>query len=148
MDMPEENGRVAQSVLPIWREALGDESGATFGKVVTPQVRLEGAIFATPIDGREKIWTCLRAAGSITDKLTFTHESSTADRTYLEWELEALAQRCDGVTVLTLSGSGLIDNIAIHHRPLGAILAISAEMGRLLGNSVGPDVFYPTHEPK
>src|SRR5882762_7060960 len=140
--MGEEPGRVFRPVLPIWRDALRDESGATFDKIVTPQVRLEGTIFATPIEGREKVWRCLRAAGGVTDKLTFTHESSTPDRSYFEWQLEALGQRFEGVTVLTLDGSGLIDKVAIHHRPLGALLAFSAEMGRRLGSSVGQDVFY------
>lgn len=105
-------------------------------------MRLEGSIFATPIDGREKVWTSLRTAGGLTDRLTFTHESSTPDRSYVEWELEALGERFDGVTVLTLDSTGLIDNVAIHHRPLGAVLAVSAEIGRRLGDSLGPGVFY------
>jgi hypothetical protein len=87
-------------------------------------------------------WTSLRTAGGITDTLRFTRESTAPDRSYFEWELEALAQRLEGVTVLTFDGSGLIGNVAFHHRPLGAVLAISAEMGRRLGNSVGPGVFY------
>jgi hypothetical protein len=123
---------------------LGDESGATFGEVVTAHVTMEGSIFATPIHGRENVWTSLRTAGAITDKLSFTYESTTSDRSYLEWEIEALAQRIEGVTVLTLGASGLIDNVAIHHRPLGAVLAFSAEMGRRLGNSIGPGAFYQT----
>jgi len=131
-----------RSILPIWTGALRDESGATFGQVVAPHVRLEGSIFAAPIDGREKVWTSLRTAGGITDTLRFTHESTTADRSYLEWDLEALGQQFQGVTVLTLDGSGLIDNVAIHHRPLGGVLAFSAELGRRLGNSLGPGVFY------
>jgi len=69
-------------------------------------------------------------------------ESTTPDRSYLEWELEALGQRIHGVTVLTVDSSGLIDNVALHHRPLGAVLAFSAEMGRRLGSSLGPAVFY------
>ena len=121
---------------------MRDESGATFGQVVAPHVRLEGSIFAAPIDGRERVWTSLRTAGGITDTLRFTHESTTADRSYLEWDLEALGQQFQGVTVLTLDGSGLIDNVAIHHRPLGGVLAFSAELGRRLGNSLGPGVFY------
>ena len=44
--------------------------------------------------------------------------------------------------VLAFDSSGLIVNVALHHRPLGAVLGYSAEMGRRLGNSVGPDVFY------
>jgi hypothetical protein len=105
-------------------------------------VRLKGSIFARPIDGREKVWASLRAGGSITDTLSFTHESAAPGRSYLEWELEALGQRVQGVTVLTLDRTGLIDNVALHHRPLGAVLAFSAEMGRRLGNSPGLGVFY------
>ena len=138
----EENDQVIRSILPIWTGALRDESGATFRQVASSHVRLEGSIFASPIDGRDKVWTSLRAAGGITDALRFTHESMAPDRSYLEWELEALGQRFHGVTVLTLDSSGLIGKVALHHRPLGAVLAFSAEMGRRLGSSLGPDVFY------
>jgi hypothetical protein len=144
--MQAERSLVVRPYLPIWAQALGDDSGAIFREVVAPHVRLEGSIFATPVDGREKVWASLRTAGGITDALSFTYESAAPDRSYLEWELEALAQRFKGVTVLAFDSSGLIDNVAIHHRPLGAVLAFSAEMGRRLGNSVGPGVFY--HAPK
>jgi hypothetical protein len=72
MNMQGERGHIIQPFLPIWRAALGDESGATFGQVVAPHVRLEGSTFATPIDGREKVWTILRTAGGISDTLSFT----------------------------------------------------------------------------
>jgi hypothetical protein len=140
--MQAEDGQVIRSIAAIWTEALQDESGATFRQVAAPHVRLEGSIFASPIVGREKVWTSLRAAGGITDALRFTHESTAPDRSYLEWELEALGQRFQGVSVLTLDGSGLIENVALHHRPLGGVLAFSAELGRRLGNSLGPGVFY------
>ena len=145
--MQAEHGQVIRSILPVWTRALRDESGVTFAQVASPHVRLEGSIFATPIDGREKVWTSLRAAGGITDTLSFTHESATPDRSYLEWELEALGQRVQGVTVLTLGNTGLIDNVALHHRPLGAVLAFSAELGRRLGSSLGPGVFYQARRP-
>jgi hypothetical protein len=137
-----------RSIRPLWTRALRDESGATFARMAAPRVRLEGSIFAAPIDGREKVWTSLRTAGGITDSLTFTHESAMPGRTYLEWELEALGQRCHGVTVLTLDSAGLIDNIALHHRPLGAVLSFSGEMGRRLGDSLGPEAFYQPHMPR
>jgi hypothetical protein len=140
--MHPERGHADRPFLPIWTRALRDESGAAFDAVVTPHVRLEGSIFATPVDGREKVWTSLRTGGDITDTLRFTHESAAPDRSYLEWELEALGQRVAGVTVLSFDRAGLIDNVALHHRPLSAVLAFSAEMGRRLGNSLGPGVFY------
>jgi len=74
--MPLEIDPLARSIIPLWTGALRDESGATFGKVAAQRVRLEGSIFARPIDGREKVWTSLRAAGGITDTLRFTHESA------------------------------------------------------------------------
>jgi hypothetical protein len=100
------------------------------------------SIFAGPVDGREKVWTSLRTAGGISDALRFTHQSTRGERTYAEWDLDALGHRLHGVTVLTLDSSGLIENVALHHRPLGAVLAFSAEMGRRLGSSLGPDLFY------
>jgi hypothetical protein len=141
-NMPAGHDQVIRSILPVWTGALRDESGATFAQVAAPQVQLEGSIFATPIYGRENVWTSLRTAGTITDTLKFAHESTAPDRSYLEWELEALGQRFQGVTVLTLDDSGLIGNVALHHRPLGGVLAFSAEMGRQLGDSLGPGVFY------
>jgi hypothetical protein len=140
--MQEERTPVMSPFLPIWREALSDRSGVAFGKVVASQVRLEGSIFATPIEGREKVWTSLRAAGGITDALSFTHESTASDRSYLEWRLEALDQQFDGVTVLSFDSAGLVDNVAVHHRPLGGLLAFSAEMSRRLGDSLGSGLFY------
>ena len=137
----ERNG-VVQPFNPIWTAALTDQSGATFRDVATPDVKLEGSIFATPIEGRENVWTTFRTAAGISESLTFIHESTSSDRSYLEWEQQALSQRVEGVTVLSFDGSGLIDNVAIHHRPLGAVLAFSAEIGRRLGSSVGPGVFY------
>jgi hypothetical protein len=141
-NMPAEHDEAIRSILLIWTGALRDESGATFAQVAAPHVRLEGSIFARPIDGRDKVWASLRAGGSITDTLSFTHESAAPGRSYLEWELEALGQQVQGVTVLSFDSTGLIDNVALHHRPLGAVLAFSAEMGRRLGNSPGPGVFY------
>ena len=92
--------------------------------------------------GERRCRTSLRTGGGITDTLSFTHESATPDRSYLEWELEALGQRFAGVTILSFDDSGLVNNVALHHRPLGGVLAFSAEIGRRLGNSFGPGAFY------
>jgi hypothetical protein len=48
-NMHAERSRLVRPCLPSWTEALRDQSGATFGEVVAPHVRLEGTIFATPI---------------------------------------------------------------------------------------------------
>jgi hypothetical protein len=138
--MQDERAAASGSFVPIWQKALGDETA--FDELVSPDVTLEGSIFAAPINGRENVWMAVQAAGGITDSLRFTHESTAAERCYLEWELEALGQRLNGVSVISFDGSGLIDGVAFHHRPLAGVLAFSAAMGRRLGNSIGPDMFY------
>jgi hypothetical protein len=140
--MQGERSGAARPFGPIWKEALSDVSGAKFREVATPDVRLEGSIFAAPIEGRDNVWTSFRTAAGITDGLTFVDEATASDRTFLTWEQEALGRRAEGVTVVGFDSSGLVDNVAIHHRPLGVVLAFSAEMGRRLGDSVGPGVFY------
>src|ERR1700732_3751183 len=95
-----------QYILPLWRAALADETA--FARAVTPQVTLDGSIYAAPLIGRENVWTAIHTAGGITEALSFTHESTTSERSYLEWEMKALGQRFEGVTVLRFDSSGLI----------------------------------------
>jgi hypothetical protein len=139
--MQDEHEGATGSFVPTWRKALRDETA--FAQLVRPQVRLEGSIFAAPVNGREKVWTAIRTAGDITDTLRFTRESTVADRCYLEWELDALGGRINGVSVISFDSSGLIDSMAFYHRPLAGLLAFSAEMGRRLGSSIGHEMFYP-----
>jgi hypothetical protein len=47
----------------------------------------------------------------------------------------------DGVTVLTVGPAGTFTGIAIHHRPLGAVLAFSRAMGRRLDGLIEPGHF-------
>jgi hypothetical protein len=46
-----------------------------------------------------------------------------------------------GITVLTVGPAGTFTGIAIHHRPLGAVLAFSREMGRRLDGLIEPGHF-------
>jgi hypothetical protein len=125
----------------IWKEALADQSGAGFREIAATHIRLEGSVFAKAIVGRDNVWTSFWAAAGITDKLTFIHEAASGDRRYLEWEQEGLGRQMEGVTVLSFDGAGLIESVAIHHRPLDAVLAFSTELGRRLEDSLGPGFF-------
>jgi hypothetical protein len=137
-----ERGEEFEPFGPIWKLALADRSGAAFRDIAVANVRLEGSVFAKPIEGRDNVWRSFRAAAGITDNLTFTHEAAAGDRRYLEWEQEALGRRIEGVSVLAFDDAGLIESVAIHHRPLDAVLAFSTELGRRLGDFVGRGVFY------
>jgi hypothetical protein len=48
----------------------------------------------------------------------------------------------DGVTVITRNEAGAISRIAVHHRPLGAVLRFSAEIGERLRGEIDPSYFW------
>jgi hypothetical protein len=76
-----------------------------------------------------------------TDELTFTSAAEAPGRAYLDWTARALGLDIDGITVLTVGPAGTFTSIAIHHRPLGAVLAFSREMGRRLDCRIEPGHF-------
>jgi hypothetical protein len=67
--------------------------------------------------------------------------ASSPGRAYLDWTAHALGRDIDGVTVLTAGPAGTFGAIAIHHRPFGAVLAFSREMGRRLDGLIEPGHF-------
>jgi hypothetical protein len=54
------------------------------------EVLLEGSVFANPIAGREVVRNAMRQSSSMYDRLEFTHQTQSTDRTYFEWEGTAL----------------------------------------------------------
>jgi hypothetical protein len=104
-------------------------------------VSLEGSIFARPIVGRGQVWTTLRTAAGIYDTLTVTSEAEHTERVYLDWTARALGRDIAGVPVLTVDDVGLFTSVAIHHRPLGAVLAFSQEMNKRLNGLIEPGHF-------
>jgi hypothetical protein len=125
-----------------WSESFADSSGDAFAEIVSPEVELDGSIFARPVHGHHAVWTILGTASSIYDSIAFTNEAAAQDRVYLEWNATALGMRIDGVTVLVLGDHGQFTRIAIHHRPFAAVLAFSSEMARRLATGPGADHFY------
>jgi hypothetical protein len=95
-----------------------------------------------PSGGRQAVWTALRTAAGIYETLAFTGDAERDGQAYLDWTATALGQDIAGVTVPRLDDSGLFASVAIHHRPLGAVIAFSAEMGRRLAGEVGAGHFY------
>ncbi len=126
-----------------WGNSFADPSGAAFAEIVSADVVLEGSIFALPIRGRQAVWATLRAAAGIYDALTFTSDAERDGRAYLDWTATALGLRIAGVTVLYFDQSERFARIALHHRPLAAAIAFSAELGRRLAGQISADHFYP-----
>jgi hypothetical protein len=113
--------------VAAWKAAFANESGKRFSDLVAREAVLEGSVFAHPVTGRDAVWNALRLSGSIYDRLEFTREVITEDRTYLEWEASAVDLHMSGVTALTTPRGGSITHIALHHRPLDAVTRFSAE---------------------
>jgi hypothetical protein len=112
-----------------WSESFSDPSGQAFAAIVNPGIELDGSIFARPVHGRDDVWTTLRAAPGIYDSLTFTSDAASDRRFYLEWTATALGMPVQGVTILAIDDQNRFASVAIHHRPLAAVLAFSAELG-------------------
>jgi hypothetical protein len=86
--------------------------------------------------------TVLAAASSIYESLEFTAEAQSASTTYLQWRATAFGGiRIDGVTVLERDAAGKIVTVAIHHRPLEAVLRFSAEIRDRLAGVIPADHF-------
>jgi hypothetical protein len=126
-----------------WLNAVSDHSEDVFTTVTSPDVELEGSVFVAPICGVEQVYAALRAAGEIYDTLVFTEETTARSRTYLEWNAQALGIQVFGVTVLERNVDGRIANIAIHHRPLGAVETFSRELRHRLMSTEGAAALAP-----
>jgi hypothetical protein len=125
-----------------WSSAFSDPTGAAFAGVTSPDVVLEGSVFARAVIGRDDVWMTLRASSEIYQGLVFGAAGSAAGRAYLEWSARALGLDVAGVTVLIANGEGMVTQVAIHHRPLKAVLAFSAELGERLAGRIDPASFY------
>jgi hypothetical protein len=129
------------SLQERYTRAFQDDTGEIFASITEPGVMLSGSIFSRPIVGRAPVWLTLRTSAGIYDKLTFTSAAETPGGAYLDWTAHALGLDIDGITVLTAGPAGTFTGIAIHHRPLGAVLAFSREMGRRLDGLIEPGLF-------
>jgi pimeloyl-ACP methyl ester carboxylesterase len=126
-----------------WREAFARRSEEDFAEALADDVVLEASVLHRPIEGRDRVKQAMAIASGIYDSLVFTHEASSGDRTYVEWEATAFGgMTMSGVTILTKDESGRIVNARIHHRPLGAALRFSAEMRKRVPGAIDPSHFY------
>jgi pimeloyl-ACP methyl ester carboxylesterase len=125
-----------------WRRSFADQSQSEFAEQFADEVHFEATTLAKPVEGKQSVATVLAAASSIYESLEFTAEAQSASTTYLQWRATAFGGiRIDGVTVLERDASGKIVTVAIHHRPLGAVLRFSAEIRDRLAGMISADYF-------
>jgi ketosteroid isomerase-like protein len=136
-------GNTAAGVRPqSWTDAFARKSADAFAAAFADDVVLEGSALTRPIEGRDRVMRVMATASTIYESLVFTHEASAGGRSYLEWEATAFGGVVlRGVTVLTKDADGRIVHAAIHHRPLGAALRFSAELGERLTGALDAACF-------
>jgi hypothetical protein len=126
-----------------WASAFSHESESSFGEKFAPSVKLEATALARTVEGRERVQTVMGAASRIYETLEFTRHAQEGQRSYLEWTARLRGgEPVSGITVLTSDPDGKIVSIAIHHRPLPAMLRFSAMLGRDLAGKIEPSMFY------
>ncbi|MFK0114202.1 alpha/beta fold hydrolase [Streptomyces sp. NPDC091217] len=136
-------GGTAQDVQPqAWTKAFDDKAADSFAAAFADDVVLEASVLTRPVESRERVKQVMEAASGIYDSLAFTQESSRGPREYLEWEATAFGGRIRGVTILVKDEQGRIVHVAIHHRPLGAALHFSSELGERLRGRIDAAHFY------
>jgi pimeloyl-ACP methyl ester carboxylesterase len=126
-----------------WIRAFQQKVSSAFAEAFDADIVLEANTLVRPIAGAEQVKTVMAAASQIYEALDFTHETTNGLRSYLEWEAEAFGgEKLAGVTILIRNEDGKIVRAAIHHRPLGGALKLSAELGRRLQGKVEASHFY------
>ena len=84
--------------------------------------------------------------GQLDDKTSLVTGASSGiglSIAHLEWRAEAFGgTELLGITVLTKDPSGVITHIAIHHRPLDAVLQFSRHLGEQLAGRLDRSHFY------
>ncbi|MCW2939002.1 MAG: hypothetical protein JWN00_1987 [Actinomycetia bacterium] len=127
-----------------WTRAFAAQSADAFADAFAEDVVLEATTLYRPVRGRDLVKQTMAAASEIYESLVFTRQAVNGPHTYLEWEATALGGiALHGITILTKDEDGKITHASIHHRPLGAVLTFSAEIGRRLAGVLDPGYFYP-----
>jgi hypothetical protein len=147
--MAETGSNRAQQVREqAWTDGFAQQSADTFGSAFADDVVLEASTLRVPVRGKKDVQVTMQAASAYYASLVFTHAAVNGLRTYLEWEAEApTGTKFSGITILTRNADRLIGHIAIHHRPLDAVLEFSAEMNRRTQGKIAPGHFYCGSQP-
>jgi hypothetical protein len=147
IDMSNDSGTQPNTTAEVdpqgWTHAFAAQSADAFRDAFAEDVVLEATNLYRPVQGRDLVKQTMAAASEIYESLVFTRQAVNGPRTYLEWEATALGGLAlHGITILTKDEDGKITHAAIHHRPLGAVLKFSAEVGRRLEGLLDPSYYY------
>jgi pimeloyl-ACP methyl ester carboxylesterase len=125
-----------------WRGSFAEQSQDAFAAEFADDVVLDATTLAKPITGKQEVAHVLATASSIYESLEFTAEAHDGPTTYLQWKATAFGgTQIRGITILDRDASGKIAAVAIHHRPLGAVLRFATEIRNRLAAEIPADHF-------
>ncbi|WP_232005924.1 alpha/beta hydrolase [Mycobacterium sp. 852013-50091_SCH5140682] len=112
-----------------WRRSFAEKSQARFAETFAEHVVFEATTLPDSVEGRDQVATIMGAASTIYESLEFTSEAHSGSTSYLQWRATAFGDMAmRGITVLDRDADGKVVKIAIHHRPLGAVLRFAEEI--------------------
>jgi hypothetical protein len=130
------------SAASDYRQAWRDKTPAAFADALADDVVLEASLLNLPLKGRDDVSRGLAAASKLYENVNFTNQAIAGSRQYLEWKVKTFGgDELLGVTILTRDDTGIIRHIAIHHRPLQALMRLSAKIGENLRGEIDPAHF-------
>lgn len=125
-----------------WRNGLLGTADSREADGFSDDVVFEASALAKPVKGKAAVAALLAAASSTYESLEFTAEATDNSTTYLQWRATAFGgMALQGVTVLERDVDGRIAAAAVHHRPLEAVLRMSAELHQRLSAVIPADHF-------
>jgi hypothetical protein len=128
-----------------WKRAFERRSAADFADALAEDVVLEATVMYKPIVGRENVKLVMEAASKLYENLIFTDQAVGSVPQYVEWKALAFkGAELAGVTVITRNKTGAITHVAIHHRPLQAVIQFSSLLGERLRGIVDVSHFLQT----
>jgi pimeloyl-ACP methyl ester carboxylesterase len=126
-----------------WTAAFAQRSESSFAASFAEDVHLEASVLRNPFDGRDTVASVLQEASSMYSYVEFLTEAESGRQRILTWQVATYSGLdLKGVTVLEHDDAGLIVSAAIHHRPLGALVKFSQDLGERLKGRVEPGHFW------
>lgn len=130
-------GKVSPSPPGLaWLEILRLPTPEAFASAFTPDAVLDASVLREAARGPAAIREVFDATRGMYEQIAFLHETRSGRRAYLEWVGRFEGRDVAGVTILAHDARGLIESIALHHRPYDQVIAFSAELGRRFAGSV------------
>jgi hypothetical protein len=125
-----------------WLEILHRPGLAEFAGAFSSGVTIEASVLPSALIGAHDVRAFFETTKKIYSSVGFTFESTVGPRTFLGWEGQFAGQQVAGITVLERDADGRISAIHLHHRPLPAVLAFSAELARRLEGQLDADLSF------